>query len=327
MTSNATTTTPAATETTDCSKNGTERQLVFACAYSVVFSVGLALNVAALVVFYRTAAKSRSHTTVYMINLALSDLLLVLTLPLRVYHHLGFRGLSQTACEWAGLALLVNMYGSVFLLTCICFDRCVAVNFPMSSRVCEARKKAPLVCLAVWALTVGASLPNYLLARRRRANGEQLCFWNLPTYATLTVPLASTLTVGFLLPLTVMLVCSAFLIRAIRRSEAARSDLVNSGKIQRMVAASLLIFLVCFLPYHVVLALLYVRQGAVSCSLRAIYQYSLTGACLNAMLDPIAYYFTTETFRGKVDLDAVRKMFPLNSHSSNEGKQSKFINT
>lgn len=29
-------------------------------------------------------------------------------------------------------------------------------------------------------------------------------------------------------------------------------------------------------------------------------------ACLNAMLDPLAYYFTTETFRKKMDKDSVR---------------------
>lgn len=315
-----------ATTETGCRQNGTERQLVFVCVYTAVFSVGLSLNLTALVVFYRSA-KSRSHTTVYMTNLALSDLLMVLTLPLRIYHHLGFRGLGQTTCDWVGLALLVNMYGSVFLLMCICIDRCLAVNFPMSSRIREGRQKAPLVCLAVWTLTVGASLPTYLFTRQNATLSEQFCFGNLPVYAKHPVPLASTLTVGFGVPLALMLVCSAFLIRAIRRSTAAQSDLVDSRKIQRMVAASLLIFLVCFLPYHVVLALLYVYQGVISCPLRAIYQYTLMGACLNAMLDPIAYYFTTDTFRRNVDIDAVRKMFPLNSHSSIEGKQSKIINT
>jgi hypothetical protein len=67
-----------------------------------------------------------------------------------------------------GLVLLVNMYGSIFLLTCMCFDRCMAVCLPMLSWVQEGRKKAPLVCLGVWLLTAGASLPIYISKRRYR---------------------------------------------------------------------------------------------------------------------------------------------------------------
>ncbi|KAK6291814.1 hypothetical protein J4Q44_G00375990 [Coregonus suidteri] len=123
-----------------------------------------------LVVFF-CYTKSWSHTTVYMINLAIADLLLVPDSALRIYYHLGMHGLSQVLCEGVGLVLLVNMYGSIFLLTCMCFDRCVAVCFPMSCRVREGRKKAPLVCLGVWGLTIGASLPIYI-SKRSKASKE-----------------------------------------------------------------------------------------------------------------------------------------------------------
>lgn len=294
---------------------------IFVGVYTVVFVVGLPLNLTALVVFFRST-KSRSHTTVYMTNLALADLLLVLTLPLRVYHHLGYTVLSQGLCEGVGLALLVNMYSSIFLLTCICFDRCLAVSFPMSSRVREGRKKAPFVCVGVWVLTVGASLPIYLSKRWGGAetNGT-LCFGTLPVYATQPVAVASTLTIGFGVPLTVMLVSSWGLLRAIGQSSAAQTNLVDSRKIQRMITTSLIIFLFCFLPYHTNLALLHVFREEVPCPLLATYRYSLMVACLNAMLDPLAYYFTTETFRPKVDMDAMRRMFPLNSNSSTDGNQ------
>ncbi|XP_038832044.1 lysophosphatidic acid receptor 6 isoform X2 [Salvelinus namaycush] len=261
-----------------------------------------------------------------MTNLAIADLLLVLTLPLRIYYHLGMSGLPQlpqALCEGVGLVLLVNMYGSIFLLTCMCFDRCVAVCFPMSCRIREGRKKAPLVCLGVWVLTIGASLPFYISKRREASKEMQdLCFGDLPVYATQATAVASTLTVGFGIPLVVMLVCSWALIRTITRSAVAQTDLINSGKIQRMITTNLVIFLACFLPYHGTLAILYVHRKAVPCPLLSAYRYSLMVACLNAILDPLAYYFTTETFRKKVDMDAMRRMFPLNSQNS-EGNNSR----
>ncbi|CAB1351433.1 unnamed protein product, partial [Coregonus sp. 'balchen'] len=254
------------TMTINTTHNCTEPQsnLIFVGVYAIVFTVGLFLNVTVFFCY----TKLRSHTTVYMTNLAIADLLLVLTLPLRIYYHLGLSGLPQILCEGMGLVLLANMYGSIFLLTCMCFDRCMAVCLPMSSWVQEGRKKAPLVCLGVWLLTAGASLPIYISKRR---------------------------------------------------SSIAQTDLIDSGKIQRMITISLVIFLTCFLPYHGTLALLYVHREAITCPLLAAYHYSLMVACLNAMLDPLAYYFTTETFRRKVDKDSVRKMFPLNSQNSSEG--------
>ncbi|XP_062305882.1 lysophosphatidic acid receptor 6 [Osmerus eperlanus] len=293
---------------------------LFVGVYSTVFLLGLVLNLTALAVFF-CHGKSRSHTIVYMTNLALADLLLVLTLPVRVYYHLGFPLLPQWLCDGVGLVLLANMYGSIFLLACMCLDRCLAVSFPMSPRVCEARKKAPLVCLGVWVLTVGASLPTYISQRWEKGEetNDTSCFGRLPVYTTQQVTLASTMTVGFGLPLAVMLVSSWGLLRAIGRSAAAaQTELVDSGKIRRMVATSLVIFLVCFLPYHCMLVFLYVYRTDVPCPLLVAYRYSLMLACLNAMLDPLAYYFTTETFRKRMDVGAMRRMFPLRNSSSTE---------
>ncbi|XP_037615588.1 lysophosphatidic acid receptor 6 isoform X1 [Sebastes umbrosus] len=292
----------------ECHINSTGHINIFpVCIYSFIFIVGLVFNVMSLA-FFSCHTKSRSHTIVYMTNLAIADVLLILTLPMRIYHHLG-KEIRQWLCDILGLILKANMYGSIFLLTCICFDRCMAVTFPMSARVQEGRKKAPLVCFGIWLITFGASLPIYF---SRKVNNTE-CFDSLPVHATNLVVVSSTLIVGFGIPLVIMLICSWGLVRAVRRSTVAQTDLVDSGKIQRMITTSLLIFLVSFLPYHVILVLLSLYGDNISCPMRTAYRYSLMLASFNAVLDPVAYYFTTDTFRGKVDIRAVRRMFPLNS--------------
>lgn len=300
---------------------------VFVAVHSVVCVTGITLNFMALVVFF-CCIKSRSHTIVYMTNLAIADLLLLCTLPLRIYYHLGFQGLSQKICEVAGLLLLANMYGSIFLLTCVSLDRCLAVCFPMSSRVQEGRKKAPLVCLGIWILTIGASLPMYLINISRESNRTQNnCFRSFPIYATKIIPLASSLTVGFVMPLIIMVLCSCGLVHAVIKSTAAHmSGLTESCKIQRMVSINLAIFLFCFLPYHVMLVVIYsyrMHIENIPCSVMSAYYYSLMLTCLNAILDPLAYYFTTETFRRNVEIDAVRKMLPMNNVSSDGNTRSR----
>ncbi|KAL0970021.1 hypothetical protein UPYG_G00236050 [Umbra pygmaea] len=292
--------------------NCTEEQKnpVFVVVYTTVFTVGLFLNITALVVFRYT--KMRSHTTVYMIHLAITDLLLIFSLPVRILYHLGY-SISPVLCEGIPLFLLINMYGSIFLLTLICFDRCMAVCFPLLPWVMEGRKKAPRICLGVWVLNIGISLPIYFIKRNNTT--KDLCFRRHPSYTTQPIEVALTLSIGFGIPLVVMLLSSWAMIRAITRSAVAQTDLIDIGKIQRMVTINLAIFFTCFMPYHVTLAL-YAYSNVAPCSLLKSYRYTLMVACLNAMLDPLAYYFTTETFRNKVDMDKVRRMFLLNNESS-----------
>lgn len=302
------------TNTTVCSDDGNDHvNIPFVSMYSFITVIGLVLNLIALVVFCSNV-KSRSYTIIYMTNLACADLLLILTLPMRIYYHLGFPGLHQGICNILGLVLKANMYSSVFLLTSICFDRCLAVTFPMSARVQGFRKKATCVCLGIWLLTFGASVPIYF---SRVENGTQSnCFDSQPIFAIQPIVVFPTLFVGFGIPLVLMLICSWFLVRAVRQSTVAQSDLVDSSKISKMIATSLLIFLVSFLPYHATLLVLSLNRHHITCPMLVAYRYSLVVACFNTVLDPVAYYFTTDTFRRKVDMGAFWRMLPLNSHSS-----------
>ncbi|XP_035004219.1 lysophosphatidic acid receptor 6 [Hippoglossus stenolepis] len=290
------------------------------CVYSFISTVGLVFNVTALAFFFNHT-KSRSQTIVYMTNLAIADTLLILTLPMRIYYHLGFLGLPQWLCDGLGLVLKANMYGSIFLLTSISFDRCMAVSFPMSLPVQEGRRKAPVVCLGIWILTFGASLPIYLFGPSSGSHNN--CFDNLPVYATQPVVVLPTLLLGFAFPLVIMLISSWGLVRSVQQSTVAQTKLVDSRKIYRMIATSLLIFLISFLPYHATLVLLSLKSYKTSCTVLTAYRYSLMVACLNTVLDPIAYYFTTDTFRRKVDIGAVQRMFPLNSQSSEVNGRSR----
>ncbi|XP_032400374.1 lysophosphatidic acid receptor 6 [Etheostoma spectabile] len=311
----------------DCPSNITGLTGVFpVCVYSFIFIVGLVFNVLALV-FFCCQTKSRSQTIVYMTNLAVADVLLTLTLPTRIYYHLGYAVHYQWLCEVHGLVLKANMYGSIFLLTCICFDRCMAVSFPMSSRVQAGRKKAPLICLVIWMLTFGASLPIYLFQLKTRNTIPKDCFDSPPVFATKPVVVIPTLFLGFSIPLVIMLLCSWGLVRAVRQSSVAQTNMVDSRKIQRMIATSLLIFLLSFLPYHATLVLLSVYAENPPYPMQAAYRYSLMLASLNSVLDPIAYYFTTDTFRQKLNIGAFWRMFPLNSQSSDVNNRGRMLNS
>ncbi|XP_041638453.1 lysophosphatidic acid receptor 6 [Cheilinus undulatus] len=312
------------TNTSDSCYNETNHiKVVPVVMYSFIAIIGFILNSIALVVFCSNG-RSRSQTIVYMTNLAIADLLLILTLPMRIYYHLGYNLLSQWLCNILGLVLKANMYSSIYLLMSICFDRCLAVTLPMSARVQGLRKKAPLVCFGIWLLTFGASIPIYFSKHINNSTETQRhCFDSLPVFAINPFVVIPTLVLGFGVPLVLMLICSWFLIRAVRRSTVAQTDLVDSSKISKMIITSLLIFVISFVPYHATLLLLSLNRENIPCPMLAAHRHSLMVACFNTVLDPVAYYFTTDTFRKKVDMGVVWRMLPLNSQSSDLNKRTR----
>ncbi|KAM8972528.1 lysophosphatidic acid receptor 4-like [Pelodytes ibericus] len=268
---------------------------IFISGYSIILFLGLILNVAALYCFFRLP-QLRSPTTVYMKNLAFSDLLLVCTLPLRIYSYMDTsKHLPQWLCMATGTMLLLNMYGSIFFLACISLDRCLAVCFPLRSK--RFRQRAPWVCAGVWCINIVACSMAYIMTLRIGTNetGNSSCLAGEPPVVRMIGPTVGSLVSGFLIPLGIMSLSSWALLRAVGRSQLVQTGMVNKEKIVHMLTANLTIFLLCFLPYHAIL-LLYQLPKADLC-LNEYYKITLLIACCNAVLDPLAYYFAAETLK------------------------------
>lgn len=87
--------------------------------------VGMVLNIVALYVFcFRT--KQKTTSIIYTINLAVTDLLVNLSLPTRIL--LYYSGGACVTCSYLHIfSYFVNMYCSILFLTCICVDRYLAI--------------------------------------------------------------------------------------------------------------------------------------------------------------------------------------------------------
>ncbi|XP_054828824.1 lysophosphatidic acid receptor 6-like [Eublepharis macularius] len=298
----------------NCTNCSSVVDMAFVSIYSVIFVVGLPLNVAALWIFFFRGTL-RSNTIIYMKNLAASDLLLLASLPLRVYYYSKRPLLSQTVCEVAGLLLLVNMYSSIFLLTCISWDRCMAVCFPLQPWVQGLRRQAKYICVAMWGLSIVGTIPSYFVNKAEKKN-DTLCFDSRPRYI-MDVRVSSAMVLAFAVPLVIMVTSSWGLLRAMHQSTAVQMELVNGTKIQHMVVINVAIFLGCFLPYHLVV-FCYQLQGLNKEHWDVVYRCALLLACANAALDPLAYYFATETFQHLVTTDHLFQ--GRGTHSNNAGE-------
>lgn len=65
------------------------RFIVMPAAYATALGLGLPANVAALAVFVRSGGRLGQALRLYLLNLALADVLFTLTLPLWLTYYLG----------------------------------------------------------------------------------------------------------------------------------------------------------------------------------------------------------------------------------------------
>ncbi|NXM68598.1 PAR4 protein, partial [Serilophus lunatus] len=276
--------------------------------YSLVFLLGLPSNGLALWVL--ATRTERLTSTVFLMNLAAADLLLILVLPFKIsYYFLGNNWpFGEGLCRLSTALFYGNMYCSVLLLTCISADRYLAVVHPFSSRVFRTPSFAAWTCVPIWLCSAALTLPLTLQQQSYPLLGTRLtvCHDVLPRheddgfYFYYFVCLVSC---AFLLPLLALLFSSCSVLRVLLRSGKRYS---HSVKLTALVVFTLVAF---YTPSNVLLLVHY----SSSCprlhgKLYISYMVSLAISTCNSCADPFVYYYVSEDFR-----DKVRKRFLRNS--------------
>ncbi|XP_061416943.1 apelin receptor A-like [Lethenteron reissneri] len=133
--------------------------------YSLVFVCGLVGN--GLVVWTIARLKTRKRNTdLYIASLASADLVFVLTLPLwaaytALDYHWPFGGFL---CTLSSCVVMLNMYASIFCLTCLSLDRYEAVVCSRPAGSPRGRRTALRRCAVIWLSALVASLPSIIFS-------------------------------------------------------------------------------------------------------------------------------------------------------------------
>ncbi|XP_048358811.1 lysophosphatidic acid receptor 5 [Sphaerodactylus townsendi] len=291
-----------------CKDRSTSHQLHL-IGYSLIFTAGLLLNLAALWIFLYYL-RIKSVVSIYMLNLVVSDLLFTVSLPFRIYYYaVGEWPFWPFLCQVSGSIFQINMYGSCLFLMCINLDRFVAIVYPLRWRHLRRPKVARLFCLVVWVLILMGSVPVAWFHKTTSCQKENqtimLCFesfsndlWQKRLFPL--VVLAEIL--GFLLPLTSVTYCSIQIFRNLCKPGRDRS--LRQQKTIRLLVVNLVIFIICFVPYNIILAAYGMIKARVfptdqltKDSVRRALVVTVLLASMNCTLDPLVYYFSTEGFR------------------------------
>ncbi|XP_072329595.1 lysophosphatidic acid receptor 6-like [Scyliorhinus torazame] len=255
---------------------------------------GLGLNVVALWILC-FKCKKWTVSAIYMINLIISDMLLLFSLPFRTYaYQTGTWSLGPGFCNFLESLYYVNMYASILIITLISVDRYLAIKHPFLARTFRSPKKTVIACTMVWIVVWSCCFYIY------STKTSQTCFFNhSPSFwkATTVAVLQSV----FLVAALIMTFCSIQIIRALRRRGTPKAEDKSSSKTVNIILSNLLTFLVCFTPYHVGILLYFSARncwvpGVYVVPLRNFLRVCLCLANVNCVLDGAYYYFVIHEF-------------------------------
>lgn len=269
-----------------------------------------------VIVTYAFYKKTKSMTDVFLLNVAVADLLFVLSLPLIVFNQLSSWSMGAAACKLLRGSYSVNLYSGTLLLACVSADRYVAIVQVRRSFRLRSLSRGRAACAAVWAAAVLLSVPTFYSYNRyqpshsldsflpednRTRAPPHVCEYQFQDRGTawrtkVAVP-STQLAVGFVLPLLVMFFCyGAVVLRLLRARSFQRHKAV------RVVLAVVVVFVGCHLPYN--LTLLYdtstmfqLKSCEESDALHVAKVVTQTVAYLHCCLNPVLYAFIGVKFR------------------------------
>lgn len=274
--------------------------------HSFICAFGLIGNVL-VIVTYAFYKRTKTMTDVYLLNVAVADLLFVVALPVVIYNERNAWSMGSLACKLLAAAYSINLYSSMLLLACVSCDRYVAIvqarrSFGTRSRFLACSR---LVCLAVWALAVVLTAPSVvyteLIESDLQVDAAAECLMRIDdtqTAVLMKVLLPSLqVSLGFLLPLAVMVVSYSSIARTLLGARGARRH-----RAVRVVLAVVVVFIVCHAPYNAALLVhtagLFKARGCEAEQVKVTaLSISRSLAYLHCCLNPFLYAFIGERFR------------------------------
>ncbi|TRZ03283.1 hypothetical protein DNTS_006714 [Danionella cerebrum] len=294
------------------------KRTVYPAAYSLIFILGLSGHSVFIYVFLRRwrSQKSWSAVSVLMVNLLVSDLMLVCSLPLRISYYMlnSHWPFGHITCRLILYVFYLNMYCSVYFLVVLNVLRYLALVYPYVYIRIHTRYVLGVICGLIWLLMGLACCPLLFTKKKSQDQRSSRCLeLMVDNVDELLLINNISFAVGFLAPLAAVIFCSIFVVRnLLKPSPALGRTRPCRKKASALVIISLGIFLVCFLPYHIVRTIFLTTEKQVkmggyngSCDfVLVVRKAAVIAHCLctsNSCLDPLLFFFAGENSKMLLD--------------------------
>ncbi|KAK6490654.1 C-C chemokine receptor type 9-like [Huso huso] len=282
----------------------TFRQYYVPVLYWVVCILGAFGNLLVVGIYAQFRNRLKTMTDVYLLNLAVADLLFLFTLPFWAVSASKGWVFGLIMCKLVTSIYKINFFSCMLLLTCISVDRYIAIVQATKAQKFKVKRLlySKLVCVCVWLLAVILSLPELIFADQKTVNKQDTCDMIYPKDASKTIKMfvsAIQVSVGFCLPLAVMLVCYSVIVKTLLQAKNFQKH-----KALKVIITVVAVFVLSQLPYNGFLVVRTIDAAnatitncevAVKIDIAAQVMQSL--AYMHCCLNPFLYAFIGVRFR------------------------------
>uniref|UniRef100_H3DP69 Si:cabz01093077.1 n=1 Tax=Tetraodon nigroviridis TaxID=99883 RepID=H3DP69_TETNG len=265
--------------------------------YCVVFGFGLIGNSTVIWVLLQFI-KLKTMADVCLLNLALSDLIFAVSLPLWAFN---FQILAL--CKVMTAIYQVGFYSGTLFVTLMSLDRYVAIVHAVSSMRARTLHRGIIASISIWAVSIIIAAPQvkYASLEIDPENNLSQCqplypedsmeFWKMRRNLSENI-------VALFVCLPIMIFCYVKILIVLSKSPNSKKD-----KAIRLIFAIVCVFVMCWVPYNVTVFLqtLQIFEILVSCSASRSISLTMSFAEIIALshccLNPIIYAFAGEKFR------------------------------
>ncbi|XP_010588169.1 C-C chemokine receptor type 9 [Loxodonta africana] len=271
--------------------------------YWLVFIVGtLGNSLVILVYWYCTRVKTM--TDMFLLNLAIADLLFLLTLPFWAIAAADHWKFHSVTCKVVNSMYKMNFYSCVLLIMCISVDRYIAIAQAMKAQNWRQKRLlySKMVCITIWVIAAVLCIPEILYSQVRGESDVTVCTMVYPSKDSTNVKsavLTLEVIVGFFLPLVVMACCYTIIIHTLLQAKKS-----SKHKALKVTITVLTAFLLSQFPYSCILLVqtinaytMFISNCAISTNIDICFQVTQTIAFFHSCLNPVLYVFVGERFR------------------------------
>ncbi|XP_063798665.1 C-X-C chemokine receptor type 3-2-like [Pseudophryne corroboree] len=279
---------------------------VIPAAITVVFMLDLVGN--GLVLKVLISRRSPWHLADhYLFQLALSDLLLGLTLPFWAVQYVYGWMFGYVSCKLLGALFTINMYSSIFFLVSISVNRYFSIVHAVEVHKKQRPIHTILICIFIWGISFILSWHEFYFRETgvNPVTEKPVCFYNFhpdqPDSWRIALQLID-LTFAFIFPLIFMLFFYSQILCTLQRSR-----LNHSRRSQMVIVVLLLVFVFCWAPYkslQLIDSLQRLDYIGRNCNLEKKLDIGITATLAlglsHVCINPIIYAFVGVKFRKEI---------------------------
>uniref|UniRef100_A0A8C6KWN1 Prostaglandin D2 receptor 2 n=1 Tax=Nothobranchius furzeri TaxID=105023 RepID=A0A8C6KWN1_NOTFU len=281
------------------------------CFHGIFSAIGIFEN--AFIIWMLGFRLKRCNTaSVWVLNLALSDFLATLTLPLFTVYFYNDNSweLGEPLCKMQSSIFYLNMFFSAFLLAVISLDRLLLLATPLWSRHHRSVSGAWKVCALGWLWAALNTTPYSLFRAVIEKEGEhkkKLCYHNFALFLSsdetlerdcnvrqASTAISKTL-LAFIIPLVI--ITGSYIVVTFKLREMGKRKRQSTRSFSRMVKILIAAFALIWAPYHIACMLeMMADAGNASRVVDKWLPGAATFSFLNPLLNPVLYAFSCPQF-------------------------------